>query len=103
MEKLAQAVAPAGTIFLYGGLSGQPTVYPLATGLAKGISLRGYSMAEVRAKAEVLESGLRYLRERLGDGRFTPTITKTFPFPQAANAYRFLESNVQVGKVVITL
>lgn len=103
MEKLAEAVAPAGTIFLYGGLSGQPTMYPLATGLSRGISLRGYSMAEIRSGAAVLESGLRYLRERLADGRFVPKIARTFSFSQAQEAYRFLESNAQVGKVVITL
>lgn len=103
VDKLAEAAAPGGTIFLYGLLSGKPTTYPVATGFMKGISLRGYSMAEVRATPEVLEAGLQYLRERFEDGRFTPKISRTFPFSQAVDAYRFLESNAQVGKVVITL
>ena len=103
VEKLAEAAALGATIFLYGGLSGQPTVYPLMTGLAKGLSLRGYSMREVRDKKDVLDTGLSYVRERLEDGRFVPKIAKTFPFAQAADAYRFLESNTQVGKVVITV
>ncbi len=51
----------------------------------------------------MLERGQRYLRERLQDGRFAPLIARTFPFTQAADAYRFLESNTQVGKVVIAL
>ena len=103
VEELAEATAQSGTIFLYGALSGQRTEYPLATGLRKGISLRGYSMAEVRGSADVLGSGQRYIRERLEDGRFSPTIAKTFPFAQAVEAYRFLESNAQIGKVVIAL
>ena len=37
------------------------------------------------------------------DGRFVPKIAKTFPFEQSADAYRYLESNAQVGKVVITI
>lgn len=35
VEQLAAAAASRATIFLYGGLSGQSTVYPLAMGLAK--------------------------------------------------------------------
>lgn len=103
VEKLAEAAALGATIFLYGGLSGQPTVYPLMTGLAKGISLRGYSMREVRDTQAVLDLGISYVVERLQDGRFVPKIAKTFPLKQAADAYHFLESNTQVGKVVITV
>ncbi|WP_263385580.1 zinc-dependent alcohol dehydrogenase family protein [Granulicella arctica] len=102
VEKLAEAASPGATIFLYGGLSGQPTVYPLMAGLAKAINLRGYTTNEVRGKQSVLEEGQRYLRQRFQDGRFVPKIAKTFPLEQSADAYRFLESNTQVGKVVIT-
>ena len=103
VEKLADAAALGATIFLYGGLSGRATVYPLAAGLAKGISLRGYTMNEVRSRPAVLHDGQSYVRERLLDGRFTPRIARTFPLVQSAEAYRFLESNAQIGKVVITI
>jgi len=43
------------------------------------------------------------VNERLADGRFVPKIAKTFPFEQTVEAYRYLESNQQVGKVVITV
>ena len=103
IAKLVEAAAPRATIFLYGGLSGQPTVYPLATGFAKGISLRGYTMNEVRGEHSVLDNGQRYLRERFDDGRFVPKIARTFSLEKSADAYRFLESNEQIGKVVITV
>jgi NADPH:quinone reductase-like Zn-dependent oxidoreductase len=32
-----------------------------------------------------------------------PVVAKTFPFAQIADAHRYLESNQQVGKVVVTL
>lgn len=60
-------------------------------------------MNEVRGEQAVLEDGLRAIRERLQDGRYRPKIAKTFPLEQAADAYRFLESNAQIGKVVITV
>jgi NADPH:quinone reductase-like Zn-dependent oxidoreductase len=45
----------------------------------------------------------RYVYEHLANGSFKPHVDRTFPFEQAADAYRYLESNRQVGKVVITL
>jgi NADPH:quinone reductase-like Zn-dependent oxidoreductase len=45
----------------------------------------------------------RYVYEHLANGSFKPRVDRTFPFEQAAEAYRYLESNQQVGKVVITL
>ena len=32
-----------------------------------------------------------------------PKIAKIFPFAQTVDAYKYLESNAQVGKVVITV
>jgi NADPH:quinone reductase-like Zn-dependent oxidoreductase len=44
----------------------------------------------------------RYVYEHLANGSFKPRVDRTFPFEQTAEAYRYLESNQQVGKVVIT-
>ncbi len=32
-----------------------------------------------------------------------PKVDRVFPFDQGQDAYRYLESNAQVGKIVITL
>jgi NADPH:quinone reductase-like Zn-dependent oxidoreductase len=39
----------------------------------------------------------------VADGRFQIKIAKTFPFAETVKAYQYLESNEQIGKVVITL
>jgi NADPH:quinone reductase-like Zn-dependent oxidoreductase len=65
--------------------------------------MRGYTLFEVRRDPKVFESAKKYIYDRLADGRFTPKIAKTFPFTQTVEAYRYLESNQQVGKVVITV
>jgi len=52
---------------------------------------------------ERFDSLKRYVYEHLAKGSFKPHVDRTFPFEQAADAYRYLESNQQVGKVVITL
>jgi len=103
VEKLAAAAAPGGTIFEYGLLSGQPTPFPLLHALSKGLSIRGYILMEITLDPGQLEKAKEYVYERLADGRFVPRIAKAFPFEQTVEAYRYLESNQQVGKVVITV
>jgi NADPH:quinone reductase-like Zn-dependent oxidoreductase len=51
----------------------------------------------------VFETAKKYVFDRLADGRFVPKIAKTFPLAQTVDAYRYLESNQQVGKIVITV
>jgi len=101
IETLAQAVAPEGTIYLYGLLSEEANNYPISA-FFKSISLTGYMMHQVKTP-ERFDSMKRYVYEHLANGSFKPHVDRTFPFEQAADAYRYLESNLQIGKVVITL
>ncbi len=103
LEKLAEATAPEGIIFQYGALSLQPTPLPLLTVLTHGITVRGYTLMEFTLVPERLALAKKYVYDRLADGRFTPKIARTFPFAQTVEAYRYLESNTQVGKIVITV
>lgn len=103
IEKLAAAAAPGGIIFEYGALSGQPTPFPLFEALGRGLSIRGYVLMEITLHPELLAPAKKYVLDRLADLRFVPKIAKTFPFAETVEAYRYLESNQQVGKVVITV
>ena len=103
VEKLAAAASPGGIIFEYGLLSGQPTPFPLVQALSKGLSVRGYIVWEINFDPARLGKAKKHIYDRLANGRFKPKVAKTFPFEQAVEAYRYLESNQQVGKVVITV
>lgn len=103
VEQLAAAAAQGGIIFEYGWLSMQPTPFPLRAALGKGLSIRGYSLMEIRRDPVLLKTARQYVYDRLQDGRFQPKIAKTFPLAESVEAYRYLESNAQVGKVVITV
>lgn len=103
LEKLVEAARPQGIIFQYGALSGQPTPLPLLTVLTNGLTIRGYTLMEFTRVPEKLAPAKTYVYDRLKDGRFRPKIAKTFPFAQVVEAYRFLESNAQVGKIVVTV
>ena len=101
INTLAQATANGGTIFLYGMLSGKPTPFPLAA-FGRTIGMFGYTFGELRGTPE-WETMKKYIYDRLADGSFKPEIARTFPFNQTVDAYRYLESNKQIGKIVITL
>src|ERR1017187_10136221 len=103
LEKLAEAAAIGGIVFEYGVLSMQPTPFPLFTALGKGLSIRGYTLMEITRDPEKLAAAKKYVYDRLADGRFHPKIAKIFPFAQTVDAYNYLESSAQVGKVVITV
>jgi NADPH:quinone reductase-like Zn-dependent oxidoreductase len=101
--QLARAAARQGIIFEYGVLSAEPTPFPLLEALSNSLTLRGYLLMEITLDPAKLKAAVKYVYDRLADGRFMPKIAKTFPFAQSAEAYRYLESNQQVGKVVITM
>ena len=101
INTLAQATANGGTIFLYGMLSGKPTPFPLAA-FGRTIGMFGYSFTELRG-TRGWETMKKYIYDHLADGSFKPEIARTFPFDQTVEAYRYLESNEQIGKIVITL
>jgi NADPH:quinone reductase-like Zn-dependent oxidoreductase len=103
LEKLATGAAQGGTIFEYGALSMQPTPFPLFLALGRGLSIRGYVLSEVTANPDLLKPARQYVFDRLANGRFVPKVAKTFEFAQTVAAYQYLESNQQVGKVVITV
>ena len=103
LQKLAEAAAPGGIVFQYGWLSLEPTPFPLFTVLPKGVSIRGYSLLGITLDPDKLPAGKKYVFDRLADGRFHPKIAKTFPFAQVVEAFKYLESNAQIGKVVITV
>jgi NADPH:quinone reductase-like Zn-dependent oxidoreductase len=98
---LAQATAKEGTIFVYGMLSGQPTPYPM-TGFGKGVSLTGYMLTQMKTP-ERFDKMKQYIYDRLSDGTFRPKVHRTFPLAEVVEAYKYLESNQQIGKIVITI
>jgi NADPH:quinone reductase-like Zn-dependent oxidoreductase len=46
---------------------------------------------------------VRFINEGLSDGTLTPIIAKTFPLEQIVEAHRYLESNQEIDKVVVTV
>ncbi|HEX7416709.1 MAG TPA: zinc-dependent alcohol dehydrogenase family protein [Steroidobacteraceae bacterium] len=103
VETLAQAMAEEGVLFIYGGLSGQPTVFPHWAAAFKGLSLRGWVASAIWNKPERFARAKDLILRGLSDGRLKPVIAKTFPLSEIVAAHRYLESNQQLGKIVVTV
>ena len=103
VETLAAATARGGTIFLYGILSMQPTPFPLFKALLNGLTVRGYTLFEITSDAERLARGVAFVERGLAEGALKPKIAKVFPLDRIADAHRYLESNEQIGKIIVTV
>jgi NADPH:quinone reductase-like Zn-dependent oxidoreductase len=103
LGKLAEAVAPGAMIFEYGALSPEPTAFPLFPVIAKGLTVRGYTLFEIVRDPELLDRGKQFIYQGLESGALKPVIDHTFPLEDIAEAHRYMESNQQKGKIVVTV
>ena len=102
VETLANALAPRGILFVYGGLSGKPTPYPHWPCAFKGLSMRGWVASEIWNHPHRFAAAQEKILLGLAGGHLRPVIARTFEGLEAIpEANRFLESNQQVGKVVV--
>lgn len=103
VELLADALAQGGTLFVYGNLSlEQITPFPLMKALGKGLSMRGYTLFEIVAVPEIRAKAEKYVFDHLQDGSFKPKIARTFTLDKIVEAHAYMESNEQIGKIVVT-
>jgi NADPH2:quinone reductase len=102
-EILAELLAPGGILIEYGLLSGQATPFPLFPALVKGLTMRGYTYAEIVMNPVKLEAAKAFILSGLADGSLKPIIARSFKFEDMVEAHRYLESNEQFGKIVVTL
>ena len=102
-NQLTAAMSHRGILIEYGGLSQEPTPFPLAEVLSKCLTLRGFLVHEVTGDAERLAEALSYIRSGLSSGRFKPVLARTFPLEDIVEAHRYLEAGTQFGKVIVTV
>jgi NADPH:quinone reductase-like Zn-dependent oxidoreductase len=103
VAKLVKAMTPLGILFLYGALSPEPTTVPVLEAIGKSATIRGYILSEVTTDPARMERGKRFVNEGLADGSLKPIIARTFAFEHIVEAHRYLESNQQIGKIVVTV
>jgi len=103
LEALAGAAARGGTIFAYGALAPEGTPLPIFAFLSKALSLRGYTLFEIVGDPALRGVAEKYVYDHIESGELKPKIARTFPLSQIVEAHRYMESNEQIGKIVVTV
>lgn len=103
VPQLVSAAAAGGIVINYGALDHDSSNLPPAVLLAKSLTLRGYLVHELVRDPAALARAKECILEGLTSGDLNPTIARIFPIEEIVDAHRFLESNAQFGKVVVSI
>lgn len=103
LDQLVEAAAVNGRVIEYGALDASPTTFPLYPVLAKTLIIEGYTLFKITTQPDVLARGLDFVNTALASGKLTPIIDKEFNFENIQAAHRYMESNQQVGKIVVNV
>jgi NADPH:quinone reductase-like Zn-dependent oxidoreductase len=101
VQTLAQAMAVDGQLFIYGGLSGQPTTHPHWASALKNLTIRSWVASTIWNHPERFARAQARVLRGLAEGQLKPVIARTFRLDEIVEAHRYLESNQQVGKIVV--
>ena len=97
-----KAACREGIVFVYGVLDFTPLTLNAGGMLRKQIRLQGYTLGPMLAdparRARAVDAVTRHLEQR----DFAPIVDAYFPLDAIQDAHRRLESNRQIGKVVVT-
>ncbi len=63
----------------------------------------GYPDFGLQQNIEAVKEAKEFLLPRLADGRLKPKISEIFKLEEVCEAHRSLESNKQIGKIVLTV
>ncbi|MFI0453988.1 zinc-dependent alcohol dehydrogenase family protein [Actinomadura sp. 6N118] len=99
---LARVVAPGGTLLEYGALSGEATPYPGFELGMPALNVRTYTVYETTTDPARLRRAEAFVASGLRTAAFRPVVDRTFDLADIVEAHRHMESNTQVGKIVIT-
>lgn len=100
---VAKATASGGALVLYGALDTRPTIVPPFEIFARDLTIRGLALTALTRDDAKRAALKQFVSKGIAEGAFHPTVARTFPFDQIADAHRFMEAGMQVGKIVIKL
>jgi NADPH2:quinone reductase len=115
LEELLWATKRHGHVIVYGYLGAMDygTLLPLGACFLRGLKVHpsfrvfdftGHPRLGLPARADALERAKRFLWEGLASNRFRAKVDRVFfGLDEYAAAHRYMQSNAQVGKIVIAL
>ena len=92
-----------GIFFQYGALETSDISVPVMELLGKDLTIRGYQLFEITQDEARLNRAKAFITEGLENGSLRPIVGKVFKFDEIVEAHRYMESNSQVGKIVVEI
>jgi tumor protein p53-inducible protein 3 len=99
------ALETHGRLVLIGMLGGSRGELDIGAIMGKRITVTGTTLraTPLGQKVALLERFKEWALPRLRDGRLLPTIDRTFALADAAAAHRYMESNANIGKIILSV
>ncbi len=111
MPQLIKCLGLGGRCVIYGMVDPSTLNIDILPFMTKGLSLlshavvffTGYPDMGLPQNSDAMKEAKDFLLPRLADGRLKPRVSEVFKLEQVADGHRALESNNQVGKIVLTV
>ncbi|WP_103070213.1 zinc-dependent alcohol dehydrogenase family protein [Aquimarina sediminis] len=102
-QQYMDALSFGGSAAIYGLLSGEFPTFPLLDLVRKNTNLYAYSMFNHVMNKNQLQEGVSYVLERIQKGKLKPLVDNVFDFKDTVEAYKYMLSNKQMGKIVVRI
>ncbi|HEV3428153.1 MAG TPA: zinc-dependent alcohol dehydrogenase family protein [Paraburkholderia sp.] len=101
--KLISALSFKGIAFIYGALDERETTLPVLEMIAKVITVKAHNIWLTSGDETRRKAAVDYVLGGLEGGALKPVIDRTFGFDEIVEVHRYLETNGQFGKIVVTV
>jgi NADPH:quinone reductase-like Zn-dependent oxidoreductase len=101
--KLVSALAFQGVIYIYGALAEGVTPLPLLEMIAKMPTIKAHNIWLTSGDEARRKAAVAFITRGLETGALKPMIDRTYKFNQMVEAHRYLETNGQFGKIIVTV
>ncbi len=94
-------LATGATVLGYGTLSDEQPVIPVAAMCRARAVFHPYSLFNHIGDPAQRRGAVSFISHQLATGGLTPRVDRVFPFDQAVDAYHYMKSDAQTGKIVV--
>jgi NADPH:quinone reductase-like Zn-dependent oxidoreductase len=101
--KLISALSFQGIVYIYGALAKGETAIPVLEMIGKMPIIKAHNLWVTSGDETRRKAAVAYIVKGLEIGALKPVIDSTFKFDDMVEVHRYLESNGQFGKIVVTV
>jgi len=101
--KLISALSFGGIAYIYGALSADATPLPVLEMIAKVITVKAHNIWLTSGDETRRKAAVEFVLKGIESGALKPVIDRTFRFDDMVEVHRYLETNAQFGKIVVTV